>query len=135
MSVITRRTTILGFLSWALPLVASFAFVDRNGQWLIPYPLFKSIMVVVFGGLGTAFLALAFRQIAPTWRSGLALGLYWLAINLILDLAVLLPLTGMDVGAYFSDIGLRYLLIPIIATAMGVVGERAARDGRLRPGG
>jgi hypothetical protein len=27
---------------------------------------------------------------------------------------------------YLSDIGLRYLLIPIIATAMGLVAERTA---------
>ena len=126
MGVISRRTTILGLLSWAIPFAASFAFVDRTGQWLIPYPLFKSIMVVVFGGLGTGFLVLAFRQIPPTWRSGLAVGLYWLALNLVLDLVVLLPLTGMTVVGYLEDIGLRYLLIPIIATAMGASADQAA---------
>ena len=125
MGVISWRTTILGLLSWAIPFVVSFAFVDRTGQWLIPYPLFKSIMVVAFGGIGTWFLVLAFRRVAPTWRTGLALGLYWLAINLVLDLIVLLPLTGMTIVGYFHDIGLRYLLIPIIATAMGAVAERA----------
>lgn len=128
MSVISLRTTILGLLSWAIPFVVSFAFVDRTGQWLIPYPLFKSIMVVVFGGLGTWFLALAFRRIDPTWRSGLALGLYWLAINLVLDLIALLPLTGMTVVDYLFDIGFRYLLIPIIAMAMGTVAERAVQE-------
>jgi hypothetical protein len=127
MSVISWRTTVLGLLSWTIPLVASFAFVDRSGQWLVPYPLFKSIMLVVFGGLGTWFLVLAFRRLEPTVRSGLSLGLYWLAINLVLDLIVLVPLAGMTVVGYFYDIGLRYLLIPIIATAMGAVAERAVR--------
>ncbi|HXZ15844.1 MAG TPA: hypothetical protein VEH77_07740 [Roseiarcus sp.] len=128
MHVITWRTTVLGLLSWAIPFVVSFAFVDRSGQWVVPYALFKSIMVVVFGGLGTWFLVLAFRGVTPAWRSGLALGLYWLAINLALDLIVLAPLTGMPVVAYVYDIGLRYLLIPIIATAMGAAAERAARE-------
>jgi hypothetical protein len=132
MSVITARTTILGLLSWAIPFVASFAFVGPGGQWLIPYPLFKSIMIVVFGGLGTWFLVLAFRRIAPTWRTGLALGLYWLAINFVLDLVALVPLTGMPVVGYVYDIGLRYLLIPIIATAMGFVAEQAALGASLR---
>jgi hypothetical protein len=134
MGVVSWRTTILGLLSWAVPFVVSFAFVDRSGQWLIPYPLFKSIMVVVFGRLGTWFLVLAFRGIAPTWRSGLALGLYWLAINLVLDLIALLPLTGMTVVAYLFDIGLRYLLIPIIATAIGAVAERAQNDASAAKG-
>jgi hypothetical protein len=133
MSVVSWRTTILGFLSWAIPFVASFAFVDRAGQWLIPYPLFKSIMVVVFGGLGTWFLVLAFRRTKPTRRTGLALGLYWLAINLVLDLIVLSPLTGMTVVSYMHDIGLRYLLIPIIATAIGAAAERAAQEARASP--
>ena len=87
-------------------------------------------MVVVFGGLGTALLVAAFRRVEPTWRSGLALGCYWLAINLILDLVVLIPMVGTPVRDYVYDIGLRYLLIPIIATAMGAIAERAAREAR-----
>lgn len=128
MSVISLRTTVLGLLSWAIPFVASFAFVDRTGQWLIPYPLFKSIMVVAFGGIGTWLLVLAFRRVTPTLRTGLALGLYWLAINLVLDLIVLVPMSGMTVAGYLYDVGLRYLLIPIIAAAMGAAAERAAHD-------
>jgi hypothetical protein len=58
----------------AVPFAVSFLFVDRTGQFLIPQPLFKSIMVVVFGGLGTALIAAAFRHVEPTARSGLALG-------------------------------------------------------------
>ncbi len=125
-AVFTFRTAWLGVLSWFVPLVASFAFFDRHGQLLIERPLFKSIMVVVGGGIGAWFLAAAFRRITPSWRTGVALGAYWLAINLILDLAVLVPFTKMPLALYFSDIGLRYLLIPIIAWAMGVVGARAA---------
>ncbi|MGA2792125.1 MAG: hypothetical protein ABSE69_01110 [Roseiarcus sp.] len=123
-NTLTIRTTILGFLSWLVPFVVSFLFVDQTGQFLIPQPLFKSLMVVVFGGFGTALLVIAFRRIPPTQRSGLALGCYWLAINLLLDLTVLVPLAKMSIVLYFYDIGLRYLLIPIISTAMGIVGSR-----------
>ena len=130
MNVISLRATILGLLSWVAPFAASFTFVDRSGHFLIPQPLFKSIMVVVFGGVGTGLLVLTFRGIKPTWRSGLALGCYWLVINLVLDLVVLVPLMGVSVRDYVYDIGLRYLLIPIIATAMGAAAERAASDAR-----
>jgi len=128
-TVFTFRTAWLGFVTWLLPFVASFLFFDRTGQLLIDRPLFKSIMVVVGGGVGAWLLAVAFRRIAPSWRTGLTLGGFWLAINLALDLAVLVPFTKMPVALYLTDIGLRYLLMPIIATAMGIVAARTAKPG------
>ena len=117
----------MGFASWLIPFAASFLFFDRTGQLLIERPLFKSLMLVVGGVSGTWLLATAFRRIAPSWQTGLMLGSYWFAINLALDLLVLVPFTKMPLALYVTDIGLRYLLIPIIATAMGVVAARAAK--------
>lgn len=124
MGIVSLRTVLLGLASWALPFAASFAFIDRTGQLLIAQPLFKSLMVVIGGGTGAALLALAFKAVRPTAASGLWLGLAWLAINIALDLAVLLPMSGMSVALYLQDIGLRYLLLPIIAVAIGFVAER-----------
>lgn len=121
--IVTRRTTLLGLASWFVPFIVSFLFVDSAGQFVVPQPLFKSLMVVVFGGFGTVLLVLAFRRLTPSARTGLVLGCYWLLINVVLDLAILVPLIGMPVVTYFYDIGLRYLLIPIISTALGVVAE------------
>ena len=126
--IITRHSTMLGFMSWLVPFAGSFLFFDRTGQLLIAQPLFKSLMVVLGGGLGTALLVVAFRRIVPSTRSGLALGCYWLAINLILDLAVLVPFVGMPVVTYLYDIGLRYLLLPIISLAIGMVARRARQQ-------
>lgn len=120
----TKRTVALGLASWLLPFLVSFLFIDRAGQFLIPQPLFKSLMVVVGGGVGTALLAIAFRQVTPTLRSGLALGLLWLCINLALDIVVLVPMMKVSVATYVQDVGLRYLLIPIIAAGIGLVAER-----------
>ncbi len=86
-------------------------------------------MVVLFGGLGAVLLVLAFRRIPAAWQSGLALGCYWLVLNLALDLLVLVPLSGMSIKMYVYDIGLRYLLIPIMSTAMGVAVSDAASRG------
>jgi hypothetical protein len=119
------RNTLLGFLSWLVPFVASFLFFDRTGQLVIPQPLFKSLMVVVGGGFAVVLLVLAFRRMRLSWQSGLALGCYWLVLNLLLDLLVLVPLVGMPIGLYFEDIGLRYLLIPIISTAMASAATQA----------
>ncbi len=129
---IVTRTTALGLVSWAVPLAASFLFFGPGGELTISQPLFKSLMVVLFGGLGAALLVLAFRRIAPSLQSGLALGCYWLALNLALDLLVLVPMSGMTIGMYFYDIGLRYLLIPIMSTAMGVAVRDAASSNSPR---
>ena len=126
--IATRRTTWLGFVSWLGPFVVSFLFVDQTGQFIIPQPLFKSLMVVFFGGVGAALLVIAFRRVVPSLRSGMLLGLYWFAINIVLDLLILIPLIGMPVVTYVYDIGLRYLLIPIMSTAMAAVGSATGRQ-------
>lgn len=122
--VTNPRIVLYGVLSWLIPFLASFTFFGPGGQPWIPQTLFKSIMVVIFGGVGVWLLLLAFRRIKPTLASGLQLGLFWLAINIVLDLLILLPLAGMAPVGYLYDIGLRYLLIPIISTALGVQAER-----------
>jgi hypothetical protein len=123
----TLRTTLLGLASWAIPFALSFLFFDRSGQLMVAQPLFKSVMVVVGGATGAALLVWAFRRTRPSIASGAVLGLYWLAINIVLDLATLVAAMGMPVGLYFNDIGLRYLLLPIMASALGAVGG-AARE-------
>jgi hypothetical protein len=120
---LTLRTTFLGLTSWLLPFVVSFLFVDRSGQFLIPQPLFKSLMAVLSGGIGASLLVIAFQRITPSLHTGLALGGYWLLINIVLDLIVLVRLTEMPILAYFYDVGLRYLLIPIIGTAIGMTAQ------------
>ena len=129
----SRHATILGLLSWLVPFAVSFLFVDRSGQFLIPQPLFKSLMIVVFGGFGTALLVVAFHRIVPSTRSGITLGCYWLLINLGLDLLILVPLIHMHIVTYLYDIGLRYLLIPIISTAIGTVVERTGQPAPANP--
>lgn len=114
----------MGFASWFVPFVVSFAFVGKNGVFLLPIPLFKSIMVVVSGGFGAWLLTRAFRAVRPSLRSGLVIGACWLAVNLALDVVFLIPIMGVSIPVYLYDIGLRYLLIPIMATAMGLVAER-----------
>jgi hypothetical protein len=43
-------------------------------------------------------LPLAFRRMRVSWGFGLALGCYWLALNVLLDLLVLVPLVGVPIG-------------------------------------
>lgn len=134
-AALTVRTTLLGLVSWLIPFAVSFLFFDRTGQLLISQPLFKSIMVLVGGASGAALLVAAFRRIDASPACGFALGCYWLAINLVLDLAVFVALMKMPLALYLYDIGLRYLLIPIISTSMGFVATLTAASARRERSG
>ena len=131
MSLIANwKIWLFGLLSWLIPFIVSLAFFDSSGQVTIAQPLFKSLMVVIGGGVGAALLVWVFRRIPPTLRSGLIIGTVWLLINLAFDLVVLVPMSGTSIGAYVADIGLRYLMIPIMAVAIGMVAQEARRSDR-----
>ncbi len=117
------RIWLFGLLSWAVPFIVSIAFFDRTGALVIAEPLFKSLMVVIGGAVGAVLLVLAFRRAQPSIATGLVIGAVWLAINLALDLVVLVPMSGDSLPDYLADIGLRYLMIPIMAVAMGAVAQ------------
>ncbi|MDH3263506.1 MAG: hypothetical protein OEM24_05870 [Paracoccaceae bacterium] len=121
------RLLVYGCLSWLVPFLAAFPFYGPGGELNVPLPLFKSAMVVIGGGIGVVLLVLAFHRVRPSLATGLALGLLWLAINWGVDLLILIPMSGMSRGDYAADIGLRYLLLPIIAAGMGAVAARARR--------
>ncbi len=121
--VLNLRVTLLGFASWVVPFALSFLFFDRTGQLTVPQPLFKSLMVVVGGGIGVALLVAAFRRVEASVLSGVTIGCYWLALNLILDALILVPMSGMTYTGYFADIGLRYILLPVISAGMGAVAQ------------
>lgn len=123
------RSLILGLVSWAVPFCAAALFFDEHGDLTIPRPLFKSIMVVCFGGVGCWLLLLQFCRTNMSIRSGFLLGFYWCLINLIMDYFILLPLAGMEPLEYFYDIGLKYLLMPIIGASLGSAATTSA--GRL----
>lgn len=126
-AVFNLRATLLGLASWAIPFVASFLFFNRSGDLIIARELFKSLMVVIGGLSGAVLLVAAFRKTSPSLGFGLALGGYWFAINIALDLATLVALMHMDAGLYFIDVGLRYLILPIMAAAMGAVAYERSR--------
>jgi hypothetical protein len=117
---------LFGFLSWLIPFLASIPFYSTQGGLLVDVFLFKSIMIVVGSLVGTVLMVWLFLRIREGYlREGILIGFSWLVINWVMDWLVLLPMSGMDVSTYFSQIGIRYLVIPIIAVSMGFVLERS----------
>ncbi|OGI07506.1 MAG: hypothetical protein A2Y40_07310 [Candidatus Margulisbacteria bacterium GWF2_35_9] len=111
-----------GIISWAIPFIVSFAFFDMKTKALtIDEMYFKSIMIVLGGLVGCLLLIRFFHLIEDFYiKEGFIAGIIMMSINLLLDVIILLPMSKMPFILYYQQIGMRYLLIPIIATTMGM---------------
>lgn len=115
-----------GLATWIIPFLFSFLFVGPGGNFLIPETFFKSIMVVTGALVGTS-LAVKYLLGADGhyFKEGIYIGSSWLAINLAIDLImVYLGFFDMTFIQYFTDIGLRYLSIPIFTVSIGYILEK-----------
>ena len=114
------RNILYGFLVWLIPFVASFFFYSKEGGLTIDIFLFKSIMIVV-GSISAAILLVSyFKKIGTAYlKEGITVGLTWFGINILLDLLVLIPMSGMSVADYFTQIGIRYLVMPVMSIMVG----------------
>ncbi len=114
-----------GFLTWLIPFLVSFFFVGQGGELWIDETYFKSIMVVVGALVGVFFLVNYFHGVTTNHiNEGLKVGLVWFAINIGLDLVlVLVGFFPYTITRYITDIGIRYLAIPIYAYGIGAVLE------------
>ncbi len=114
------KNVLYGFLAWLIPFIASFLFYSREGGLTIDVFLFKSIMIIV-GSISAAFLLISYfkRVDADYLKEGIMVGVIWFGINILLDLMVLIPMSGMLITDYFTQIGLRYLVIPAMSITVG----------------
>ncbi|MDK2939232.1 MAG: hypothetical protein PWQ51_1396 [Methanolobus sp.] len=115
------KMVLYGLILWLVPFIVSFAFVDMEGNFTIDETFFKSIMVVTGALVGVVLAVRYFRDVETNYvNEGIVLGVTWLVINLALDL---LMVSGgffqMGVMEYFTDIGLRYLAMPVYTIGMG----------------
>ena len=120
----TLKIIIFGFLSWLVPFITAFFFYDRNGQPTIDIFIIKSILMVVSAIIGAYLLVVYFKQLKVRFiKEGLIVGISWLAINWLLDLVILLPMAKMSFENWFTQIGLRYLVIPVFSISFGFIAE------------
>lgn len=119
------KVIALGFLTWLAPFVFSFFFYNREGKLTISYDLFKSIMIVVSSLVSSYALLRYYKSIKNDFaREGLVTAVVWFVINLVLDLLILIPMSGMSLENYFYSIGIRYLQIPVICITAGLLQQR-----------
>jgi len=115
-------TLLYGFLIWLIPFVVAFLiFPIRESN----RALFESIMPIVITISVIFFAYQYFRKLYTNFvKEGVLLGLIWLAISLIIDLAMFMqgPMK-MSFANYIMDIGLTYLIIPTITIGFGYLCE------------
>ena len=115
------KIIFFGILAWLIPFLISVLFVDMEGNFIIPQTFFKSIMIVV-GSLVAVMLAVKYyKNIKNDFvQEGIILGIIWFIISITLDLVMVFSnFFQMTVLEYFTDIGLRYLCIPIFTIGLG----------------
>jgi hypothetical protein len=108
-----------GFLVWLIPFVVAFIFFSTRVEWR---ELFESIVAVTLAATVTVLAYDYLHRLgAPNAGAGLTAGLVWLAISVLIDLPLMLsPFIGMSLGEYLADIALTYVMIPVIATGVGM---------------
>jgi hypothetical protein len=115
------RIFLYGLVSWLIPFVVALALTGLRES---NRPLFESIMpVVVTSCAVTLGLRLIIQFDLRTVRTGAAIGLLWAIMNIALDLPLFSwgPMK-MTLAEYFADIGLVYVIHPVVI--MGMVRAR-----------
>ena len=117
------KMVLFGLIVWLIPFIVSFAFVDRNGNFLITETFFKSIMIVTGSFVGVVLAIKYFEGVETDYvKEGVLLGTIWLVVNLAIDLSLVyggfFPMTFTQ---YFTDIGMMYLIMPIYTIGMGYI--------------
>jgi len=134
LTITWRRRLVGAFLTWLVPFLAAIPFYGPAGL-VIDQQLFKSIMIVVGSITAAILIVWCFRPVEKNFtREAVVTGIVWLLANWILDLIVLVGLLGMALPDYATQIGLRYLVIPAMVIAAGVVADEAGGKGRRKSG-
>ncbi|MCK5290160.1 MAG: hypothetical protein KAJ56_04365 [Candidatus Aenigmarchaeota archaeon] len=118
----TGHIILYGFLIWLIPFVTSFFFYGPENTLIIDLIFFKTIMIVVGSLVGVCLAVKYFSLLSENYyTAGIGAGIMWFSISILLDYIVLLPISQMHFNDYMLEIGLRYLMIPIITIGMGFV--------------
>ncbi len=113
------KIILYGFLVWLIPFGVSFIIFPLKTSIR---PLFESIMPLI---LSIGVITLAYHYLknlnADFIRNGLLIGILWYIINIAIDLFMFMPASPMQMSFlnYMMDIGLTYVIIPVITLGMG----------------
>lgn len=117
-----KSTVLNGILIWLVPFAIGSALISVID---VESALFDTLMAIILTA-ATCYLSYRYnrRKGAVAMGSALQTGIIWMIIAWLLDAPffLIMDFAKMPLGEYIADIGLAYLMIPIInltvATAM-----------------
>lgn len=116
------KLLLFGFLTWLIPFVISFLFYSRDGKLLIDFSIFKIVMFFSASITASILLIKYFKTIKKDFlKESIIVGVLWLIINLILDILILIPISKMSLNDYFTQIGIIYIIIPVMSITTGYI--------------
>ena len=112
------KAFLYGLAVWAIPFAAAMiVFPLRENE----RPLFESIMPVAVALAVVIFAVIYLKQIEMNFLSeGIWLGILWLIMSIAIDMLLFSwgPMK-MSFSDYMKDIGITYLMMPVITLGMG----------------
>jgi hypothetical protein len=118
------KLCLFGFLIWLIPFLVSFLISSLRET---NRPLFESIMPIILTVTTIVFSILYLKKIKENQvNESILAGLIWFCISIIIDLIMFLPESPMQMTFidYIMDIGITYLIIPIVAIGLGYMMEK-----------
>lgn len=111
------RAIGLGLLVWLIPFLVAFLAFPLKESW---QSLFESIMAVTLSLVVVVCAVRYMRRVSDySLRESAGLGAIWFTICVLIDLPLMLnPPINYTLVEYAADIGLTYVMIPVITTGM-----------------
>jgi hypothetical protein len=119
-----RKALLFGLIVWAVPFAVAWTIYPIHESWRA---LFESIMPVVIAATVVLLALFYFRTVKRgCLREGALLGAIWFAMSFVIDLFMFSggPMR-MSFREYVGDVGLTYLMIPLITTGLGAARAEA----------
>jgi hypothetical protein len=110
-----KGVIVKGFLVWLLPFVIAMAMFGVRSD---DRALFESVMAVVLVVVTVFFGLKQLNKIENVFQ-GLLVGVVWMLISIAIDLILFLqgPMK-MELVDYFKDIGITYLIMPVVVVGL-----------------
>jgi len=125
------KIVLFGVLLWLIPFLVSlvvFPLKESNRA------LFESIMPLVLTIVAIKLSYYYLRKIRTGYlKEGLMIGLIWYIMMVAIDLIMFLPQSPMHMNLtdYMMDIGITYLIVPVITTGMAYLAQSISIYGQV----
>lgn len=119
------KTILYGVLLWAVVFVSSFFIFPLK---TINPPFFETLITISLCLFTIIVSVLYFSKTELSTNNSIKAGIIWMIVNIVIDL----PLFSYGpmkkpFADYMTDIGLTYLIIPIITIGIALAAKKGAK--------